>query len=595
MTAEAGVFAGSDAPHARSRVVEALRDQGLLEHVEPYRHSVGHHDRCGRLLEPLLSEQWFMRMSQLAAPAIAALRDGRVRVVPERFAPMMLEWLENIRDWCLSRQLWWGHRIPVYICRACAHELAAIEPPAACPQCDGPLEQDPDALDTWFSSALWPFATLGWPEETTEIGYFYPTDLMITGRDILYLWIARMVMMGEEFMRREPFADVLVHATVMTAEGRRMSKSLGTGVDPVELLELYGTDATRFALTSLVGDNQDIRFKIDWKEGGAAAASDTDEIARAEQCESARNFCNKVWNISRFALMSMGDAPPTRRALAELKRDEMSLADRWILSRFSATAAAVNDALDRYALGEASWALYHFLWDDLADWYLELAKPRLRKRDSRSDVREPLFAVLEASLRLAHPFLPFLTEEVWQALPRPEGGPESIMVAAYPGPLPELAVPDAERRMATVIEVTRAIRNLRADMKVPLGQVVDVTLSGAGLTEDDRAYVEQSARVRLAATAPAGQAVRAVAAGYEVSMGVAGTVDAGAETGRLVKELAEIDRAMDRVRERLANEQFLARAPEAEVAKQRRIEGDLMERRALVEQRLALFESDREG
>jgi valyl-tRNA synthetase len=591
MTAAAGEFAGLETGAARLRVLEALQREGLLEKTEPYTHAVGHHDRCGTMLEPLLSEQWFMKMQDLAVPALAALGEGpgsvpRVRFSPERFRPMVVEWLQNIRDWCLSRQLWWGQRIPVYTCEACGRELAAVEPPAACPQCGGALRQDPDVLDTWFSSALWPFATLGWPDATPDLAYFYPTDLMITGRDILYLWIARMVMMGERFMGAEPFREVLVHATVMTAEGRRMSKSLGTGVDPMELVGLYGADATRFALTSLVTETQDIRFKLEWKEGGSAAASDTDTIRRAEQCESARNFCTKLWNISRFTLMNLGHDPPPARPLAELLSGDLELADSWILSRFSAAAATVNDAIDRYALGEASWALYHFIWDDLADWYLELAKPRLRERGESVDVREPLIAVLEATLRLAHPFLPFLTEEVWQALP---GSGDSIMIAPYPEAAPELRDPDAEARMARVIEVSRALRNLRAEMQVPPRQEVEVFLQGVALADRDRHYIEQAARAQIVGQPPSPPVVASAAAGIEIAMGLTNMLDIGAEVARAKKELDEVNQNQARVKARLANPQFLARAPAAEVQKQRDLEAQLLERRDALEERLRLF------
>lgn len=583
MTEAAGRFAGLDRLQARAQVVEALEAEGCVEKIEPYTHAVGHHDRCGTVLEPLLSEQWFVKMEELAGLALREMDEGRVRFTPERFAPMVREWLENIRDWCVSRQLWWGQRIPVYTCQACGAEVAAVEAPAACEKCGGAApEQDPDVLDTWFSSGLWPIATLGWPEATPELEYFYPTDLMITGRDILYLWIARMIMMGEHFVGAEPFREVLVHATVMTAEGRRMSKSLGTGVDPLMLLELYGADATRFALTSLVTETQDIRFKVDW-EG---------EQARAEQCEAARNFCTKLWNISRFTLMNLGGteaAPaPALHPLEELPLEQLELADRWILSRYAATAAAVNDALDRHALGEASWTLYHFVWDDLADWYLELAKWRFREAGESVDVRVPLLAVLEATLRLAHPFLPFITEELWQALP---GTGESLMVAPYPTAVMELVDEDAERRMARLIELARAVRNLRAELKVPPREEVTISLRGdAGdLGPDERRYLQQAARARLQDEEPPLPNVAAPAAGLEVVMGMPHMIEAGPEVARLEKEEADLLAQLKNGNDRLANPQFLERAPAEVVEKLRTQVADLEERLRVVRERLAMF------
>lgn len=587
MTEATGAYAGLDRFEARRRVLAALEQQGLLEKVEPYTHSVGHHDRCKTMLEPLLSEQWFMRMEELAAKALAAVREGRVTVIPERFGPMLEEWLANVRDWCISRQLWWGQRIPVYTCDACGHQFAAVDPPSACPECGGGVRQDEDVLDTWFSSAIWPHATLGWPEQTPELEYFYPTDLMITGRDILFLWIARMVMTGEQFMGREPFEDVLIHATVMTAEGKRMSKSLGTGVDPLELLGLYGADTLRFALTSLVTETQDIRFKITWREGGTAAAGESDEIDRAEQCEAARNFCTKLWNISRFVRTNLGDPPPPLRAPGDLWEEELTLADRWILSRLTATVTAVDSALDEYRLGEASWLLYHFVWDDLADWYVELAKPRLREPAAGViDVRVPLLAVLETTLRLAHPFLPFITEEVWQALP---GTGESLMIAPYPEPAPELRNEEAERGMASVIEVTRAIRNLRNELQVPVRETVEVLLRGGELGAEERAYVEQMARARLVEDALPEPHVHTPAAGMEVVMGLANMLDPKAENERVRKQLAEIETDLAKLRGRLANEQFLQKAPPEQVEKARRQLDELLERKAALEQRLRLF------
>ncbi|MCC2668874.1 MAG: valine--tRNA ligase, partial [Armatimonadetes bacterium] len=467
-----------------------------------------------------------------------------------------------------------------------AQPIASVEPPAACPRCNGTdLEQDPDVLDTWFSSALWPHATLGWPGETGELGCFYPTDLMITGRDILYLWVARMIMTGEEFIGKEPFREVLVHATVMTEDGKRMSKSLGTGVDPLELIKLYGADATRFGLTSLVSDSQDIRFKMEWKSGGKKAKGADDSLAKAEQIEQMRNFCTKLWSISRFVLMNLGEGDVALRPLEELAaREDLELADRWLLSRFAAASASVNDALDRYALGEAAWTLYHFLWDELADWYLELAKPRLRS-DDPTLIREMLTAVLEASLRLAHPFLPFITEEIWQSLPV-TSDESALMVQSYPGAHAELRSEAAEAGMAAVMEVTRAIRNLKAELGVP-NQAVDAAILGDG--ELNLAYVEQRSRARITRERPEGPAATALASGFEIAIAVAGLVDVEAEKTRLGKELETIGKELAGVEGRLSNESFTSRAPAEIVEKTQKQAEDLRARRELVQERLRLF------
>jgi len=611
MTSAAGPYAGLAREEARRRVLADLQAQGLVVKVEEYTHSVGHHDKCGTIIEPLLKLQWWARCDDLARKSLEAVRSGRVTFTPERFTKMETDWLENIRPWCVSRQLWWGHRIPLYYCLECdpgirkdasgsevvsvldgARPTPSVDPPDKCPQCGGRMAQDPDVLDTWFSSALWPIATLGWPRKSEDLEAFYPTDLMITGRDILYLWVARMIMTGEEFAGREPFREVLVHATVMTEDGKRMSKSLGTGVDPLELIRLYGADATRYGLTSLVTESQDIRFKMQWESGGKVARGPDDRLAKAEQIEEMRNFCTKLWNISRFALMNLEGATGTGRIrpleeLAviddsgpEMRDSGLELSDRWILSRFAATSAAVNDALDRYALGEASWTLYHFVWSELADWYVELIKPRLRAGDQAA--REVLLAVLEGTLRLAHPFLPFITEEIWQSLP---GTPDdsALMVQPYPGAHAYLRDEEAEQRMGAVMEVTRVIRNLKQELGVQLREV-DVAILGDGKL--DTGYVEQRARVRVVRERPPGPASTAIVAGVEVVIATAGLVDVDAETERLTKEMSVAQKELAGVEAKLANEQFVSRAPAEVVEKSRRLQAELSERLKALEERV---------
>jgi valyl-tRNA synthetase len=435
-------------------------------------------------------------------------------------------------------------------------------------------------FDTWFSSALWPFATLGWPDPTPELGYFHPTDLLITSRDIIFLWVNRMVMTSEEFLGKEPFRDVLVHAVVQTGEGRRMSKSLGTGIDPQELIDKYGADATRFSLTSAAGDLQDIRFAVDFKEG---------EVERAERCEIARNFCNKLWNASRFVLMGLGEEAVTLSTADGLRAAPLELADRWILSRLEATVEGVNAAIDAYSFDEACRALYDFLWTEFCDWYVELAKPRLSGRQqSAFDVRRLLIYALERTLRLAHPFLPFITEEICQSLPGVEG---SLMVAAYPEALPAFRDAEAEARMETAMAVTRAIRNLRQEMNVAPGKLVEAHVSAGAeaLDPEALAYIRNLARVNLRPEAPEGQTVNAVAAGVEVRMAVGDLVDAEKEIARLRKEIADIDKELARVNGKLTNEQFLSRAPAEVVEKERAIQRELTDKRAALAQRLAVF------
>lgn len=615
MTAEAGAFAGLPREEARKQVLARLDELGLLVKTEEHRHAVGHHDKCGTVIEPLLKLQWFARCRELADLALTAIRAGRVTYTPERFTQMETDWLENIRDWCVSRQLWWGHRIPLFYCLPCnegrllfhevggqreistvldgAAPIPAVEKPAACPKCGGTeLMQDPDVLDTWFSSALWPHATLGWPEQTPELEYFYPTDLMITGRDILYLWVARMIMTGEEFQQKEPFREVLVHATVMTEDGQRMSKSLGTGVDPLNLIALYGADATRYGLTSMVTGSQDIRFKMQWKSGGKRATGPDDTLARAEQIEQMRFFCNKLWNIAKFTLINVPDpafkAPRVEDIRFELGGEDglagLELADRWILSRFAAASAAVNDALDRYALGEASWTLYHFVWDELADWYVELAKPRLRGEDA-DRARAVLLSVLEGTLRLAHPFMPFVTEEIWQALPGcPEGA--ELMRQPYPGALAELRDPQAEEEIATVMEVTRAIRDLKREVGIP-ERAADIAILGEAKIHVP--YIEQRAKVRVSGEKPEGLAAHVLVAGIEIALAVEGLVDVAAEMARIQKDLGNIDKESRSLEGRLSNEQFISRAPADVVEKQRRSLAELQERKERLEARLRMF------
>ncbi|HHY61018.1 MAG TPA: valine--tRNA ligase, partial [Clostridia bacterium] len=427
MNENAGPYQGLDRYECRKKIVADLEAQGFLLKVEEHQHAVGQCYRCDTVIEPMVSKQWFVKMKPLAEPAMRAVEEGRIRFVPERFTKIYLGWLENIRDWCISRQLWWGHRIPVWYCRDCEAEICALQEPEVCPKCGSKhLEQDPDVLDTWFSSALWPFSTMGWPEQTEDLKKFYPTSVLVTGRDIIFFWVARMIFMGLEFMQDVPFREVFIHGLVLDAQGRKMSKSLGNGIDPMEVIEQYGADTLRFMLITGNTPGNDLRFQY-------------------ERLEGARNFCNKIWNASRFALMHLGDMEPGA------PKERLELADRWILSRLNHTVRQVTNYLERYELGEAARELYDFIWSEFCDWYIELVKPRLYGKvtpESRATAQQVLWYTLSEILRLLHPFMPFISEEIWQHLPHREG---SLMLEKWPEYREELQDSAAEKQMSLIM------------------------------------------------------------------------------------------------------------------------------------------------
>ncbi len=472
MTSEAGAYRGLDRFDCRKRVLEDLAAQGLLEKTEDYEVPIGTCYRCHTVIEPYLSEQWFVRMKPLAAPAIAATRDGRVRFVPDRWAKVYLDWLENTRDWCISRQIWWGHRIPVWTCGACGKASAHEQDPSACPACGkGPLTQDPDVLDTWFSSALWPFATLGWPDATPDLAAFYPTAALVTARDIIYLWVARMVMTGLAFMGRAPYADVFINPTIQNPEGKRMSKSLGTGIDPLGLIDQFGADAVRFGLLWQVTDTQDLRF-------------------REERLQEARHFANKLWNAARFVMMSAKDGAAPAAPSAPPARE-----DRWILSRAQTVIAGVTEALGQYRFGEAAQALYQFVWHEYCDWYIEMVKPRLAAGSPTRDAAVATLArVLADALKLLHPYMPFVTEAVWRQLREaglaPAGDGDLLLKAPWPKADPSLRDADLERTMEElVIPAVRGPRDIRNKMSIPRTQLITKMIL-APKTEQDKNEIE---------------------------------------------------------------------------------------------------------
>jgi len=576
MTEEAGRFAGMDRYAAREAIIEELRANDLLVREEDYVHSVGTCARCGSTIEPLLSEQWFAKMTEIAKPAIDVVKSGEVRFVPERYAETYINWMENIRDWCISRQLWWGHRIPVWKCLDCGEYTAAKTQAEACRKCGScNLEQDPDVLDTWFSSALWPFATMGWPKETPELEYFYPTSVLVTARDIIYLWVSRMIMTSLYFRKQIPFHDVYIYATVLNEEGRRMSKSLGTGVDPLDTVEKYGADALRFALIQQTGKNQDMRFS----EG---------------RVESVRYFSNKIWNISRFVLLGLEE---TGHAIPEAPPAvKLTLEDRWILSRLQDTIASVNTGLGGYDMDDAARALYEFLWNEYADWYIEMAKPRLRGDDGAA-VKWVLWHVLETSMRLLHPIMPFITEQIWQSIPH-EG--ESIMIAEYPKADDSLRDASAEAQVSAIMEIVRSIRNLRAESGITPDKKVECALvpktDDAGeAVRSGRTSIEILAKVSkldIAAESPATGETKCVSAHLPVAdvyIPLAGLIDVDKEIARITNELASVEKDLARSSGKLSNEQFLSKAAPAVVEKERRIAQELTEKREKLQERLAIL------
>ena len=579
MTNMAGRYEGMDRHECREALLKALDQEGLLVKVEEHTHAVGHCDRCDTVVEPLISKQWFVKMKPLAEPAIEAVHSGDIRFVPERFAKIYTNWMENIRDWCISRQIWWGHRIPVWYCQDCGEVIVSREDPDSCGKCNSDrLEQDTDVLDTWFSSALWPFEVFGWPEETSDLEYFYPTTVLVTAYDIIFFWVARMIFSGLEHVDEKPFDDVLIHGLIRAEDGRKMSKSLGNGVDPLEVIDEYGADTLRFALLTGVTPGNDTRYK-------------------GEKVEAARNFCNKIWNAARFSLMNLEDfgAEEAGWALADIRNRgiELETADRWILSRLEEAKAEINRMLDAYDLGGATHILYEFIWSEFCDWYIEAIKPRLygkvgkddaEKQQRRRAAQWALAKVLEETMRLLHPFMPFITEEIWQHLP---GTGESIVRAQWPEPDASLVDRAAVSAMEQTMETVRTIRNLRAQMNIPPSQGIPAIVSPAS-EEDNSIFqavegdVTNLARVSELTVAMGGskpdKALAAVVKGAELYLPLADVIDFDSEITRLEKELGQMEQEIKRARGKLANESFVDKAPAEVVQKERAKLEDYRER-----------------
>ncbi|MGI5884098.1 MAG: valine--tRNA ligase [Candidatus Spyradocola sp.] len=537
-----GKYAGMPALECRKAIVEDLKALGLLVKIEPYTHNVGTCYRCHHTVEPLVSTQWFVRMKPLAEPAIEAVRSGKTQFVPERFDKTYFNWMENIRDWCISRQLWWGHRIPAYYCtnKACGHMVVAKEAPTVCPHCGAPMVQDEDVLDTWFSSALWPFSTLGWPEKTEDLERFYPNTLLVTGYDIIFFWVARMIFSGCKQMGETPFAHVLIHGLVRDAQGRKMSKSLNNGIDPIQVIDKYGADALRFALIQGVAPGNDVRF------------SD-------EKVLAARNFANKVWNASRFALMNLDG--PADDSLPK------NIADKWILTRLNDAIHVVSEHLNDFDLAMAAQKLYDFIWSELCDWYLELAKAPLYGEDEKaaSATRATLKYVLTNTLKLLHPFMPFVTEEIYSYLPDTKG---SIMISSWPKETESF--PAEAAAMQNIMDVIVAVRNLRAGMNVPPSKkahlyiVPTAGLDGSVFAENETYFQRLASAVGVTVAAREDlprNTVSAVCPCGEVFIPMGELVDAEKEIARLNKEIAAMEKEIARAEGKLNNPGFVNKAP----------------------------------
>jgi len=556
MTKETGPYASLDRYECRQQVVADLQKQGLLERIEDYQHTPGRCQRCNTVVEPLVSTQWFVKMAPLAEKGLAAVDSRQVRFIPERWTKVYREWLENIQDWCISRQLWWGHPIPVWYCQDCGQETCARQDPAQCAHCGSKnIQQDPDVLDTWFSSALWPFSTLGWPDETPELDYFYPTSVLVTGYDIIYFWVARMIMMGQHLVGQEPFSEVFLHGLVRDEHGQKMSKSRGNAVDPIGLMDEYGADAMRFALCQLITHGQDVTYSPDRLVG-------------------ARNFCNKLWNASRFVLMNLEDFQPVN-----LQSAQLSLADRWILSRHSRMLAEVQHQLAGYNLAQAAEAIYDYVWGEFCDWYVELAKIDLyADEDSpqRRTVQTILHILLDEILRTIHPFMPFITEEIWQRLPQ---SGLTISHQPYPQSQEQWRNEEAEAQMNLLQTVITQIRALRAELSINPGQPADATVIAPNDETISLIASQQQAITSLAtveelnlATAPAEppqDALSAVSEGMQIYLHLPGTLDIEEEIKRIRREVDELEKLRKRSVGKLGNSDFLNKAPEEVVNKER--------------------------
>ncbi len=543
MNSFAGKYEGMDRYECRKQMVEDLKEMGLIVKIEDHVHNVGQCYRCGTTVEPIISKQWFVKMEPLAKPAIDAVKNGETKFIPEHFEKIYFHWLENIRDWCISRQLWWGHRIPAFYCDDCNEMIVTKEDSAVCPKCGKPMRQDPDTLDTWFSSALWPFSTLGWPEKTEELEYFYPTSVLVTGYDIIPFWVMRMMFSGIEHTGEVPFDKVFIHGLVRDSQGRKMSKSLGNGIDPLEIVSEYGADALRFTLATGNSPGNDMRFYI-------------------ERVEASRNFANKIWNASRFLMMNL--------TIDEIKlphESELKLEDKWILSAYNKLVKEVTENLNNFELGIAVSKLYDFIWDNYCDWYIELVKPRLYEKEGADKVCQSVLSfVLIGALKLLHPFMPFITEEIFTSLPT---GEESIMISKWPEFDPSLCFDAEEKRMHIIMDAIRSVRNIRAQMNVVPSRKAKLIINAedAKIFEGTAIYFEKLASASETVIVKDKEeicenAVNVVVEGATIYIPLDELVDREKEIERLEKELKTLEAEIKRVEGKLNNANFVAKAPQ---------------------------------
>lgn len=563
-----GKFAGMDRYEARKAIVRELEEMGLLVKIEDHVHNVGTHDRCKTTIEPMIKQQWFVKMDELIKPAVEAVRSGEIQLIPERMSKTYFNWTDNIRDWCISRQLWWGHRIPAYYCDKCGETVVAAAAPNKCPKCGvSHFTQDEDTLDTWFSSALWPFSTLGWPEETEDLKYFYPTDVLVTGYDIIFFWVIRMIFSGYEQMKERPFKTVLFHGLVRDAQGRKMSKSLGNGIDPLEIIEQYGADALRLTLITGNAPGNDMRFYH-------------------ERVEASRNFANKVWNASRFIMMNMEG-----KTITQPSDTALEAADKWILSKLNSLIQEVTDNMESFELGIAVQKVYDFIWDEFCDWYIEMVKPRLYgsdNADSQNSALWTLKTVLIDALKLLHPYMPFVTEEIFCSLQSEE---ESIMISSWPVYLKERAFAEEEREIELIKEAVRGIRNVRTEMNVPPSKKALVyvvsgqeeilqVFANSGLFFASLAYASE-VRTQADKKGIEEDAVSVVIPGAVCYIPFAELVDIGKEIERLEKEEKRLAGELARVNGMLSNEKFITKAPAAKIEEEK---GKLLKYQQMMEQ-----------
>jgi len=569
-----GKYHGMDRYEARDKIVRDLDDAGYLEEVEDYEHSVGHCQRCNTVVEPSVSEQWFVEMEDLAEPAIEAVREDEVELIPDRWKKVYFEWMENIQDWCISRQLWWGHRIPAWHCEDCGEIVVSRDEPGQCSSCgSSELTQETDVLDTWFSSALWPFSVMGWPEETEDLDYFFPTDLLITGFDIIFFWVARMIMTSLHFMDEVPFDQVLLTPLVLDENGEKMSSSKGNILDPLELKEDYGADSVRFAMASSTTKGRGMKLS----EG---------------EIEDKRNFLNKLWNAARFALPHVDEdkgLPPI---------DEMELEDRWILSRYARTVNEVKEDLEDYSFKAATKKLYSFVWNDFCDWYLELIKPRLYSDEGDETVTRVLGYTFRGTLTVLHPFIPFITEEIWDKL---SGNPEPIMLRDFPSPADEMLNEAEEEKLAALQEMIKAIRNVRGEMNIQTGQDIKVLIDTEDeelgrLAKENLTYFSELARVEELTVGSdlerPDNSARRILENAEVLVPLSGLIDIDKERERIKGELSDVEDDLNATLRKLNNEDFLKKAPEEVVAKEKEKKDEFLQRKERLETNLAALEDN---